>query len=82
MLALQNGKQKAIELAQVVNARIGRVLSIREESVSEWEGLTGDAASDASRPLSVDQLVKLATVHVEARVTVAFELVPKHKSKE
>lgn len=82
VLALQNGKQKAIDLAQVVNARIGRVLSIREESVSEWEGLTGDAASDASRPLSVDQLVKLATVHVEARVTVAFELVPKHKSKE
>lgn len=82
VLALQNGRQKAIELSQVVNARIGRVLSIREESVSEWEGLTSDAVNDVSRSLSVDQLVKLATVHVEAKVIVAFELVPKHKSKE
>lgn len=82
MLALRNGKQKATELAQVVNAKVGRVLGIREDSTTEWESGSVETSRDAGQPCAFDQCVKDATLHILAKLTVTFELISKNKAKE
>lgn len=82
MLALRNGKQKATELAQVVNAKVGRVLGIREDSTTEWESGSTETSRDAGQPCTFDQCVKDATLHILAKLTVTFELISKNKAKE
>jgi len=81
-LALRNGKQKASELAQVVNAKVGRVLGIREDSITEWDSANTETSHYAGQPHTFDQSVKDATLHILAKITVTFELISKNKAKE
>ena len=80
LLAVRNAKQKAAEIAKFLHGAVGKVLAIREESCSEWEG-PSDVTLEPDLPASIQQRISLATVHVSTKITVAFELRTKGKQK-
>jgi len=83
VLAVKNCKRKAVQLAQAVGARLGPVLAVREDFCHQSNNIIStptEVASDRSRPVSVHDKVQLATLHITAKATVAFEL-RSHKHK-
>ena len=81
LLAVKNAKQKAAEIAKFLHGTAGKVLAIREENTSEWEG-PSDLSLEPELPVSVQQRISLATVHVSTKITVTFELRTKGKQKD
>ncbi len=80
MLAVSNARQKAGEIAKFLHAAVGKPISIREESCSEWEG-SNEASYDPDAPITIQQRRDQATVHVNVKMSATFELRSKSKSK-
>ncbi len=75
LIAIKNAKQKAAEIAQLLRARVGSVITIREESVKEWEG-SADGLHDMDSVTTMQHRITQATVHVCVKVSATFELKP------
>ena len=78
---MKNAKQKAGELAKFLHCTVGKAVAISEESSNEWEG-SSDLNFDSDLPVTVQQRISSATVHVSAKVSATFELKSKGKVKE
>ena len=81
MVAVQNAKTKAAELAEFLGAQVGGILSLNEECSNEWEGLEDGGTNMDSAVASVQQRLTQATMHVSVKVAATFELKTKAKSK-
>lgn len=80
LVAVRNAKQKAVEMAQFLHARLGQAVTIHEDSCQEWEGPA--SASDVDFPVSMQQRIDQLTLHVTVSVTASFEMKPKTKTKQ
>ncbi|XP_072035347.1 interleukin-1 receptor-associated kinase 1-binding protein 1-like [Amphiura filiformis] len=83
--AVQNARQKALEVARLLRQGLGRPLTIREDQSHEWEGPTPsqqDSAAGNEGPMTLQQKIANATVTVSAKVFASFELVSRDKSKQ
>lgn len=84
LVAIKNCKLKATEIVQIVACRLGSVVAVREDNCSEWSDdpySAGDVARDQAQPMTMQQRLRLATVHIAAKVTVVFELRSARKTK-
>ena len=77
MLALRIAKQKAIEMGQSLQASVGKVLNVCEESCDEWQGVnTGSDGPITAQQQQIDG----STIYCKVKLNATFEL--KHaKSK-
>ena len=83
IVAVNNCKLKATELARALGARVGRVLAVREDARSESDALTNDVlAPESNQPITMQQRVQQSTISFSATVNVTFQLVVKNKSKK
>jgi uncharacterized protein YggE len=80
LTAVKNAKQKAGEMAQFLHAKVGQPLAVREEFCNEWEG-PADGSHDSDTPITIQQRINHATMHVSVKVSATFELKCR-KSKE
>ena len=76
---MKNSKEKAADIAQFLNARLGQAISIHEDYSSEWDGTMEE---DTESTLTVQQRLTRSTLHIKAKVTATYELKPKAKAKE
>lgn len=77
VMAVKNCKRKAVELAQAVGARLGPVVSVREDFCHQSNDTTSTSSevpSDLSRPVSVQEKVQQATLRITAKASVVFAL--------
>jgi len=77
VMAVKNCKRKAMELAQAVNARLGPVVSVREDfchQSNDVSSTASDVSADQNPPLSVQERLQRATLHITAKATITFEL--------
>lgn len=79
LTAVKNAKQKALAIAQLLGARLGPALAVREDAVREWQGPSEDHVITMD---SLQHRIDQATVNVEVKVTASFQLTNKVKSKE
>ena len=79
-MAVKNAKQKAGEMAQLLHAKVGQPLAIREDFSNEWEG-PADGSCDSDTPITIQQRINHATMHVVVKISATFELKAR-KSKE
>lgn len=78
VLAVTNAKNKATEMAGLLNAKVGQVLGIVEENSSEWEG-SSPSGGDMG---GYHQKIAEATLNVAVQISVKFQLlVSKAKNK-
>jgi len=86
VLAVKNCKRKAVELAQAVGTRLGCVIAVREDFCSQSNDIdimsaSCDISFDKNQPVSVQERLQKATLHITAKSTVTFEL-RSHKHKD
>ena len=77
VIAVTNCKRKAVELAKAVGARLGPVVAVREEFCRQSNDVTSTAnevSSGHSKPVSVQEKLQQATLHITAQASVTFEL--------
>ncbi|XP_022107220.1 interleukin-1 receptor-associated kinase 1-binding protein 1-like [Acanthaster planci] len=80
--AVQNARQKALEVARLLRQALGRPLTIREEETSEVEGSSRDASNGHDGALTFQQRMASATFTVTTKVFAQFELVSREKGKQ
>ncbi|XP_007906614.1 interleukin-1 receptor-associated kinase 1-binding protein 1 homolog [Callorhinchus milii] len=82
LTAVANARCKAQEVCRLLGQSLGRPLVIREEEVKESEGLASESASVvSSRSPTIQQQISNASVTVNSKVFVSFELKSKDKLK-
>lgn len=77
LLAVKNCKAKAAEIAQAVSCRLGPVTAVREDSTEQWfddSFAAAEGSRDQRQTVTLQQRIKMATIHVAAKVTVTFEI--------
>ncbi|XP_038077727.1 interleukin-1 receptor-associated kinase 1-binding protein 1-like [Patiria miniata] len=80
--AVQNARQKALEVARLLRQALGRPLTIREEETSECEGSSRDSSNGHEGPITFQQRIANATFTVTTKVFTQFELVSREKGKQ
>ena len=80
MVAVQNARVKALEIANSLNQSLGPARHINEESTDEFTGRELEERN-TERKETFQELIKLATVTVVTKVFVAFELKVKTKKR-
>ena len=73
LVAMKNAKQKAAEMAELLQARLGRVIGIREEYCKEWEGAPIGQQDDEIKS-RVHHRIQNAVVHINLKISATFEL--------
>ena len=72
MLALRIAKQKSIEMGHSLQASVGKVLNVTEESCEEWQGVSGSLQDG---PITATQQhIDAATIHCKVKLYGTFEL--------
>ena len=80
VLAVQNARIKAIEIASSLNQSLGQARHIHEQSMEEYTGKDVEERF-TEKTETFQDLIKSATVSVITKVFVAFELKVKTKKK-
>ena len=80
VLAVQNARVKALEIANSLNQSLGQARHINEESTEEFTGRELEERN-TERTQTFQELIKLTTVTVVTKVLVAFELKVKKKKR-
>lgn len=80
LIAVRNAKQKATEIAQFLQARVGQAIAIREEYCNEWEG--PPESHDPDTPMTLQQKMDQLTVNIVVKVSASFEMRSRTKNKE
>jgi len=75
VLAVKNCKRKATELAQAVSSRLGPVLAVREDYCKQSSDDNTSAVQN--QPVSVQERLQMAALHITAKATVTFQLRPR-----
>jgi uncharacterized protein YggE len=82
VLAVQNARVKALEIANSLNQNLGQARQIHEQAIEEYTGRVrrekGEGSQSEGRSIerteTFQELIKSATVTVATKVFVAFEL--------
>jgi len=79
--AVRNAKNKALEVVQMFNQSLGPPVLIREEHYDEFMGANMETTHEGKTEdqLTFQQKVALATVTVNVRIFVIFEIREKAK---
>ena len=80
VVAVQNARVKALEIANSLNQSLGPARHINEESTDEFTGRELEERN-TEKTETFQELIKLATVTVVTKVFVAFELKVKTKKR-
>lgn len=80
--AVQNARQKALEVARLLRQVLGRPLTIREDETLESEGTSQDSSSGRDGSVTFQERIANATVRVTTKVFAQFELVSREKGKQ
>ena len=77
VMAVNNCKRKAGQLAQAVGVKLGPVVAIREDPILQSNDVTSpvsEASSGQSRAVLVQEQLHKATLRITANVSVTFQL--------
>jgi uncharacterized protein YggE len=80
VLAVQNARVKALEIANSLNQNLGQARQIHEQAIEEYTGRESEGRS-IERTETFQELIKSATVTVATKVFVAFELKVRSKKR-
>ncbi|BFZ24850.1 hypothetical protein BsWGS_27888 [Bradybaena similaris] len=79
MLAIHNGRQKALEMARILHLTVGHALQVQELETTETQGTSLSSQEDPDLNPSIQQRVADATVLAFSKVSVCFQLKPKSR---
>lgn len=74
MLAIHNARQKALEMARVLHLSVGPALQVQELETNEIQGTSRYVEDEPSLNPSIQQNVADATVTINSKVSVCFQL--------
>ena len=80
VLAVQNARVKALEIANSLNQNLGQARHIHEQATEEYMGRESEGRI-IERTETFQELIKSATVTVVTKVFVAFELKIRSKKR-
>ena len=71
--AIHNCRTKALSIAQFLKQTLGPPILIQEEDIRESVGISPEQNNDIQSNISLQEQLKLRTVHVMTKVFVIFE---------